>query len=449
MAFIQNPLGGGYYGQLPNLTEGVQALQRTEIQRRLNDIQQQKQWNHDRQLQDEKLALEALTQQPEDDLRVWQAKEASRQSQQLISETASLYSKMHKEGRPLTGEERVDLITNMNKIKSQIANSRAFTDAYSAAKPKLIEMESKLVGKEKDIFRKRLADFREKLSNPENSKDMTVYDIYSLMEPVEMSAGATIADFIKGQKGQLSPNSYLGAKQYDQEGTISALEQQLKTRPDIIQKMQQDGDIPSVKNAREAAQYIEQSYRPQLSEGMTPGKAPSASDVDEEKGVYQSSDVTLSSGVSGSGYNFSGNKKTEIKLTKEEANKINEKLGTQGTVIGEGSYQAVPTGAAAGKAEFKIKLDKNRRVKLDASSKIQARLQGYDVEAVEETDENGAKKTVYYAVIPNPQEVTVELDYDQHKGELKSVYNIDDKFVTGGSSKKESSSESTKPSFFK
>jgi len=45
MAFIQNPLGGGYYGQLPNLTEGVQALQRTEIQRRLNDIQQQKQWD--------------------------------------------------------------------------------------------------------------------------------------------------------------------------------------------------------------------------------------------------------------------------------------------------------------------------------------------------------------------------------------------------------------------
>ena len=60
MSFINNPLGsGGANPQfLGNLTSSIEALQKTEINRELRSLEQDKAWERDDRLRNQKLALE-------------------------------------------------------------------------------------------------------------------------------------------------------------------------------------------------------------------------------------------------------------------------------------------------------------------------------------------------------------------------------------------------------
>ena len=108
MAEISNVLGSGGYsgGFLGNLTSGLEAIQMTEIQRRINDIQQQKAWDRDDRLRNEKFALDMALPKIAQDRRLALANETAKKvsdyNKQLVE-----FSKVADSGARMSDEERM------------------------------------------------------------------------------------------------------------------------------------------------------------------------------------------------------------------------------------------------------------------------------------------------------------------------------------------------------
>ena len=133
MAEISNVLGSGGYsgGFLGNLTSGLEAIQMTEIQRRINDIQQQKAWDRDDRLRNEKFALDMALPKIAQDRRLALANETAKKvsdyNKQLVE-----FSKVADSGARMSDEDRMkkqlELITARNTLLQESAAAAAMND---------------------------------------------------------------------------------------------------------------------------------------------------------------------------------------------------------------------------------------------------------------------------------------------------------------------------------
>jgi len=204
MAFqnIPNPLGGGYSGYLGDLSQGVQALQRTEIQRRLNDIQQQKQWDRDDQLRNEKFALEMMTTDVVNDLRVAHAEKAANDAEEFESYVTKLTEQTQNQGRGFTLKEKMEMLNKQKTILANNAAAKSFIDSVEEGQKLGMQILPKLTDPEmRQSYMDQQAELYSKIKSPEFSWGLGSADVMSAYQPPEPTANVVMGQWTK----QLTP----------------------------------------------------------------------------------------------------------------------------------------------------------------------------------------------------------------------------------------------------
>lgn len=202
---IDNVLGSGGYsgGFLGNLTSGLQAIQMTEIQRRINDIQQQKAWDRDDRLRNEKFALEMALPKIAQDRRLALANETAKKvsdyNKQLVE-----FSKVADSGARMSDEERMkkqlELITARNALVQESEQAKAFIDSLDEARKFHLQTLQKIDPTKRDAYLKQWADLYAKMNNVSTSKDLSPYDVMMAIQPPAEDPYKTYEDVDKAIK---------------------------------------------------------------------------------------------------------------------------------------------------------------------------------------------------------------------------------------------------------
>ena len=164
MTFIANPYGSGGYGfaQPIDLTSGVQAVQRSEIQQKLRDRETSRQVLRE----DEKWML---TQMPEqvDAMRMKMAGTISKEVEgfKKLQTSVMAASKGSLNGIPI--EQKMNIANEMRRINSVVGDEQTFIKQYQEIAPRYSEFRKTLTTDE-DIagFDKALANVQRKISDP-------------------------------------------------------------------------------------------------------------------------------------------------------------------------------------------------------------------------------------------------------------------------------------------
>lgn len=200
---IDNVLGSGGYsgGFLGNLTSGLQAIQMTEIQRRINDIQQQKAWDRDDRLRNEKFALEMALPKVAQDRRLALANETAKKvsdyNKQLVE-----FSKVADSGARMSDEERMkkqlELVTAKNTLLQESAAAAAMNDVIDKGRSDYIKILGTLTDpNERQAYMKQMADFNIKLQDPVQSKYLVPSDYLTALQPPDPSTSTVFAKTTK------------------------------------------------------------------------------------------------------------------------------------------------------------------------------------------------------------------------------------------------------------
>jgi hypothetical protein len=186
MAFINNPLGAAGYSPtvLPDMTAGIQALQRQEIQNELETIKQNKAWERDNKLRNQKLALEFADTGTFDSLRQSQIEAFVNRRNEYEKKAASFFGS----GIPSTSPEYTKGLVELQREKQALINEtmkeKAFSDAYSDLQGKFpAQYKSLETQEQKDQFNKQIADFVLKMKDPKQKVE--VYDMIQAFTPPE------------------------------------------------------------------------------------------------------------------------------------------------------------------------------------------------------------------------------------------------------------------------
>jgi hypothetical protein len=249
---IDNPLGSGGYNSQPlgNLTAGLEAIQKTEIEKRLKDIQQQKGWEHDKALADEKWALENMIPPKYDALRKNVDDKIIKLSKELEDFHTNEYVQSIGKGG-LSFEDKLKVQRKYREIENTIKDESNFAKVYQEVyQPSAIRIEKTLKDKgQLDKWHEQQRIFGEKLSNPNYKPEIS--DIYMALEPPPPGAKTLmmlnkpiIDDMIKnanikGASGELLPDAPTAIKKikefipYDPNNTYqTGVEQKLWSSPD-------------------------------------------------------------------------------------------------------------------------------------------------------------------------------------------------------------------------
>lgn len=183
---IQNPLGSLGYSPtvLPNMTGAVESLQRTEIERELQEIKQNKQWERDDALRNQRLALEFAAPSTFDSLRQSQIEAFVNRRNEYEKKAASFFGS----GIPSTSPEYTKGLVELQREKQALINEtmkeKAFSDAYSDLQGKFpAQYKSLETQEQKDQFNKQIADFVLKMKDPKQKVE--VYDMIQAFTPPE------------------------------------------------------------------------------------------------------------------------------------------------------------------------------------------------------------------------------------------------------------------------
>lgn len=259
---IPNILGSG--GRAPqalgNLTAGLNALQQTEIGRRLNEIQQNKAWEHDQKVRDEKLMLDAMSKKAVDDMRIGIAQRAAKQVEEFRDNTAKMWQKAQREGRPLSDEDKFAIARGMADIDRQATESKAYADSFEKLQPVYIQTYNSLTGENKEAFARDMAELYSNMQDPTTSLGQKPSDLTMPLRPRETTPQQEIALYMKEKEGLLNRDIY--GKGYDQKGTIDALAKDLQGNDYMVGKVSEK--LGRQVSPYEAAQYLEESHRPTL-----------------------------------------------------------------------------------------------------------------------------------------------------------------------------------------
>lgn len=182
MSFINNPLGsGGFSPQvLPNMAEGVIALQRTEQQRLLDEIKQNKQWERDDRLKNQALALQFSDVGTYDSLRQQQIDSFLKKKDNYIAKAASIFSS----GKTPDTKDLMMLQTERQKLLNETMQERAFTEAFQKMQGQAPALRKSLETQaQRDQFDKQIADFTLRLKDPKQKVE--TYDLIQAFSPPE------------------------------------------------------------------------------------------------------------------------------------------------------------------------------------------------------------------------------------------------------------------------
>lgn len=142
---IQNPLGSGGFApqSLENLTAGLEALQKTEIANRLRQIEQNKEWQRNKDLMNEKWALEMAMPQQYDAVRAKSARDFAVAQQELLDFEANEIKKAGSPGN-LTIDQKIAIQEKYGALSNKIKQENAFANALSEYQKWLVKTEPTL-----------------------------------------------------------------------------------------------------------------------------------------------------------------------------------------------------------------------------------------------------------------------------------------------------------------
>lgn len=159
---IQNPLGswGTNPQPLGNLTEGIEALQKAEIEKQIGEIATTK-----KQIRDDELWM--LTQTPEiiDAMRANMGAKISEQAKQFTQDWAEISKKT--KGHPIPLEEKIKIVNGMRKVNESVADEQSFIKGTQALFAQIPTRRAQLkYDSQKKDFDMRVADFVKKINDP-------------------------------------------------------------------------------------------------------------------------------------------------------------------------------------------------------------------------------------------------------------------------------------------
>ena len=189
MTFISNPLGGSTgLTSLGNLTEQYNALQQTEIQRKLREIEQNKQWKREDQKANQAFALQMASVPYQNDVRIGVAKKMGEMADNYLSDLTKMVSSSDKAGRGLSLEEKMKIMGRKQELMNFAADQKSFMDALSEVSKDYTKTREKLSPEQADIFDKQIADLHRKWNDPELSKTLSSSDVIEAYTPPEATA---------------------------------------------------------------------------------------------------------------------------------------------------------------------------------------------------------------------------------------------------------------------
>lgn len=238
MSFV-NPLGNlGHSTQpLPDMTAGIQALQRTEIQRKLQQIQQDRAWERDDRLRNEKETLEMMD-IPKADFVTKTEIDKFAKGQQDYTQFITELNKQ-KKGK-LDINDKIAIMQKKNELVGEVMRGKAFRDSFTEYQKNIIGTRSKLKDPEalaefdaqQAALSRKMADPNYKPSAydlieaqqvPEPSTNIVFTEttqkllpfVDSAVKRVEDGSGRTEVDrdkLMQAIKTNVSPNDYLYTK---------------------------------------------------------------------------------------------------------------------------------------------------------------------------------------------------------------------------------------------
>lgn len=186
MTFINNPLGAAGYSPmvLPNMMGAIESLQRTEIERELQDIRQNKQWERDDAIRNQKLALEFASPSNFDSLRQRQIDAFLKRRGEYEKKAANFFGSKIPSTSPEYTKGLVELKRDLQSLTNDTMREKAVSDAYRElqktypAQYKALETQE-----QRDEFNKNIADLSLRLQDP--NANVEVYDMIRAYTPPE------------------------------------------------------------------------------------------------------------------------------------------------------------------------------------------------------------------------------------------------------------------------
>jgi len=194
MSFV-NPLGnlGHATGSLPDLTAGIQALQKVEVNRRLSEIQQNRAWERDDRLRNEKETLEMMD-IPKADFVTKTEIDKFAKGQQDYTQFITDLNKQ-KKGK-LDINDKIAIMQKKNELVGTVMRGKAFRDSFTEYQKNIIGTRSKL----KDPsalaeFDAQQATLSKKMADP--NYEPSAYDLIEAQQVPEPSTNIVFAETAK------------------------------------------------------------------------------------------------------------------------------------------------------------------------------------------------------------------------------------------------------------
>ena len=153
---IPNPLGSGGYNvqPLPDMTGGIQALQKVEIQRRINEIEKEKDYKNNVNLLMEKKALDLLMPKAYEGIAGQTHQDYLKAAGEYKKYAADTYRRIHETGGGRWDEGALyDMGQKFNEVSSIVNQGKIARESF-------------------DIFQKQAIDTLSKITNPKQREQV-------------------------------------------------------------------------------------------------------------------------------------------------------------------------------------------------------------------------------------------------------------------------------------
>lgn len=207
---ISNPLGNmGHSNQgLGNLTAGLENLQRVEMQRRLAEINQNKEWERDDRLRNEKLTLEMSSVPTANFVTNFEMDKFAKGKDDY---TNFLTGKRRLRNGKLTTDDWIEISQKRSELVDQTVRGKAFRDSFDKYQSSVISVRSKLKDPEEIAkFDEQQAVFAKKIADPKYEPNP--YDAIEALQAPDEPSYKTYEDFDKQLKSAAvnvdNPNTF-------------------------------------------------------------------------------------------------------------------------------------------------------------------------------------------------------------------------------------------------
>lgn len=299
MSFV-NPLGNlGHNPQpMPDMTAGIQALQRAEIQRKLQQIQQDKAWERDDRLRNEKETLEMMDIPKADFVTKTEIDKFAKGQQDYTNYITELNKQ--KKGK-LDINDKIAIMQKKNELVSQVMKGKAFRDSFTEYQKNIIGTRSKLKDPEALAqFDAQQAALSKKMADP--NYQPSPYDLIEAQQVPEPSFRITLAETAK----ELLPfvdsavvDAGNGRTAVDRNKLMKVIKNKVSDKDYLFSKGAEEGKVKTIDELyNQLADYIE----PSIKTNVTPWKPNEPTEKETFSGTIGSA---TAANVSGTTPNYS------------------------------------------------------------------------------------------------------------------------------------------------